>query len=156
MKNIEKGIVGACITASAMPSPCVAKVLRDLRAHKNRPPEIVEARSTLEVKLVALAAEPRTEADLEKIDQALVVKAEEISGGGRGARGDELFHEAVTGAAKSAVMQKVMSFIAEMVLETHHKIATAIRAGDASGATEAMQEHTEMVSDVPLLKEDEA
>lgn len=157
--------------AVLMYRPSVAKVLRELRAHKSRLPEIVEARSTLEVKLAALAAERRTEADLEKIDQALVVMAEEIKEGGRGARGDELFHEAVTGAAKSAVLQKLMTFIAEMVLETrieslgqpgrperslesHKKIAYAIRRGDAEGAAVAMGEHIELVSDVALLKDE--
>lgn len=157
--------------AVLMYRPSVAKVLRELRAHRSRLPEIVEARSTLEIKLAALAAERRTEADLERIDQALVVMAEEIKEGGRGARGDELFHEAVTGAAKSAVLQKLMTFIAEMVLETrieslgqpgrperslesHHKIADAIRRGDSAGAANAMGEHIELVSDVALLKDE--
>lgn len=157
--------------AVLMYRPSVAKVLRELQAHKNRLPEIVEARSTLEVKLAALAAERRTDADLAKIDQALVVMDAEIKEGGRGARGDELFHEAVTGAAKSAVLQKLMTFIAEMVLETrieslgqpgrperslesHHKIADAIRRGDAEGAAAAMGEHIELVSDVALLKDE--
>ena len=157
--------------AVLMYRPSVATVLRDLRAHKNRLPEIVEARSTLEVKLAALAAERRTEADLQKIDEALEVMAAEIGDGGRGAHGDELFHEAITGAAKSSVLQKLMTFIAEMVLETrieslgqpgrperslesHQKIADAIRRADAQGAADAMGEHIEMVSDVALLKDD--
>ncbi|MEF9981946.1 MULTISPECIES: FadR/GntR family transcriptional regulator [Micrococcaceae] len=150
--------------------PSVATVLRELREHKNRLPDIVEARSTLEVKLAALAAARRTEADLRKIDHALEVMAAEIGEGGRGERGDELFHEAITAAAKSAVLQKLMTFIAEMVLETrieslgqpgrperslesHLKIADAIRRGDATGAAAAMGEHIEMVSDVALLRD---
>ncbi|MEF9874873.1 FadR/GntR family transcriptional regulator [Micrococcus antarcticus] len=150
--------------------PSVATVLRELREHKNRLPDIVEARSTLEVKLAALAAARRTEADLRKIDHALEVMAAEIGEGGRGEHGDELFHEAITAAAKSAVLQKLMTFIAEMVLETrieslgqpgrperslesHLKIADAIRRGDATGAAAAMGEHIEMVSDVALLRD---
>lgn len=150
--------------------PSVATVLRELREHKNRLPEIVEARSTLEVKLAALAAERRTDADLRKIDQALELMDSEISDGGRGARGDELFHEAITAAANSSVLEKLMAFIAEMVLETrleslgqpgrperslesHRKIADAIRRQDAQGAAKAMGEHIDMVSDVALLKE---
>jgi Transcriptional regulators len=134
-------------------------------------PEIVEARSTLEVKLAGLAAERRTDEDLKKIDHALLVMAGEIQDGGRGAHGDELFHEAVTAAAKSAVLQKLMTFIAEMVLETrieslgqpgrperslesHKKIADAIRRGDSAAAALAMGEHIELVSDVALLKEE--
>lgn len=150
--------------------PSVATVLRELREHENRLPDIVEARSTLEVKLASLAAQRRTEADLIKIDQALEVMADEIKNGGRGEKGDELFHEAITAAAKSSVLQKLMTFISEMVLETrleslgqpgrperslesHRKIADAIGDGNSEAAATAMQEHIELVSDVALLKE---
>ncbi|WP_370514981.1 FadR/GntR family transcriptional regulator [Glutamicibacter sp. JC586] len=150
--------------------PSVATVLRELREHENRLPEIVEARSTLEVKLASLAAQRRTDADLKKINQALTVMSQEIKNGGRGEKGDELFHEAITGAAKSSVLQKLMTFISEMVLETrleslgqpgrperslesHRKIAEAISDGDGEAAAVAMQEHIELVSDVALLKD---
>lgn len=150
--------------------PSVATVLRELHEHKNRLPDIVEARSTLEVKLASLAAERRTDDDLNRINHALEVMAQEIADGDRGEKGDELFHEAITGAAKSSVLQKLMTFISEMVLETrleslgqpgrperslesHRKITEAIAAGDPKGAAAAMQEHIELVSDVALLKE---
>ncbi|MET0978932.1 MAG: FCD domain-containing protein, partial [Paeniglutamicibacter terrestris] len=127
--------------------PSISTVLRDLREHQNRLPEIVEARSTLEVKLAGLAAERRTDEDLDRISAALQVMAQEIADGGRGAHGDELFHEAVTAAAHSRVLAQLMTFIAEMVLETrleslgqpgrperslesHEVIAKAIRDGD--------------------------
>lgn len=149
--------------------PSIATVLRDLREHQNRLPEIVEARSTLEVKLAGLAAERRTAEDLDRIDGALDVMAREIASGERGARGDELFHEAVTAAAHSAVLAQLMAFISEMVLETrleslgqpgrpgvslasHRRIAAAIRSGDAVGAAVAMEEHIALVSDVALLR----
>ncbi|MCU1515856.1 MAG: FadR family transcriptional regulator [Pseudarthrobacter sp.] len=149
--------------------PSVASVIKGLREHRSRLPEIVEARSTLEVKLAALAAERRTEQDLAAIDSALEVMAAEIGEGDRGAHGDELFHQAVTGAAHSAVLAQLMAVIAEMVLETrieslgqpgrpeqslasHRKIADAIRAQDPDRAAEAMLAHIEMVSDVELLR----
>lgn len=64
-----------------------------------------------------------------------------------------------------------MTFIAEMVLETrieflgqpgrperslesHQKIADAIRRGDSALAASAMGEHIELVSDVALLKDE--
>lgn len=150
--------------------PSIATVLRELRAHENRLPDIVEARSTLEVKLASLAALRRTDEDLQRIEQALEVMAEEIAGGDRGERGDELFHQAITASAKSQVLQQLMAFIAEMILETrieslgqpgrpevslesHRKIAAAIRAQDPEAAAAAMAEHIELVSDVALLKE---
>ena len=149
--------------------PRIATVIKSLREHRNRLPEIVEARSTLEVKLADLAAIRRTDADLHAIDSALEVMAADIEGGGRGLQGDELFHQAVTAAAHSAVMAQLMTFIAEMILETrmeslgqpgrpeqslasHRKIADAIRAQDPDNAAEAMLAHIELVSDVELLR----
>lgn len=149
--------------------PSIATVIKSLREHRNRLPEIVEARSTLEVKLAGLAAIRRTDADLRAIDSALEVMRVDIEGGGRGLEGDELFHQAVTGAAHSAVMAQLMTFIAEMILETrmeslgqpgrpeeslasHRKIADAIRAQDPDAAAEAMLAHIELVSDVELLR----
>ncbi len=147
----------------------VATVIKGLREHQSRLPDIVEARSTLEVRLAALAAERRTEEDLAAIDHALESMRAEIDGGDRGAHGDELFHQSVTAAAHSPVMAQLMAFIAEMVLETrleslaqpgrpeqsltsHRSIAAAIRAQDATAAADAMHEHIELVSDVALLR----
>lgn len=149
--------------------PSVASVIKGLREHRSRLPEIVEARSTLEVKLAALAAARRTDEDLAAIDEALDVMAKEINDGERGTRGDELFHEAITAAAHSSVLAQLMAFIAEMILETrmeslgqpgrpeqslasHRKIAAAIRNQDAEEAAEAMLAHIELVSDVELLR----
>ncbi|MHA7179717.1 FadR/GntR family transcriptional regulator [Arthrobacter sp. MDB2-24] len=147
----------------------VASVIKGLREHRSRLPDIVEARSTLEVKLAALAAERHTEEDLAAIATALEVMKSEIDDGDRGAHGDELFHQAVTAAAHSPVMAQLMAFIGEMILETrleslaqpgrpeqslesHRAIAQAIQAQDSAAAAEAMQRHIELVSDVALLK----
>lgn len=149
--------------------PSIATVIRNLREHQNRLPEITEARSTLEVKLASFAAERRSAADLVAIDAALDSMAAEIAAGDRGTHGDELFHQAVTAAAHSPVLAQLMAFIAEMVLETrieslgqpgrpeqslksHRVIAEAIRSQDASAAATAMQAHIDLVSDVALLK----
>ncbi|TFD59299.1 FadR family transcriptional regulator [Cryobacterium sp. Hh7] len=149
--------------------PSIATVISGLREHRNRLPEIVEARSTLEVKLAELAAERRTDADLLAIEDALRVMAEEIAVGDRGSHGDELFHQAVTTAAHSPVLAQLMAFIAEMILETrleslaqpgrpeqslasHRAITAAIRSQDADEAAAKMLAHIELVSDVALLK----
>lgn len=149
--------------------PNVPSVIKGLREHRSRLPEIVEARSTLEVKLAELAAARRSDGDMEAIDAALEAMAEEVASGAKGAHGDELFHQAVTAAAHSAVLGQLMTFIAGMVLETrleslgqpgrpeqslasHRRIADAIRAQDPAGAAAAMLEHIELVSDVALLK----
>lgn len=149
--------------------PTLAGVIRQLRDHEKRLPDITEARSTLEVKLASLAAERRTAEDVDRIRDALQVMSDEIDAGERGAHGDELFHQAITQAARSSVLQQLMAFIAEMVLETrleslsqpgrpeqslasHRAILDAIEAGEPTAAGKAMQEHIAMVSDVALLK----
>lgn len=152
--------------------PSIASVIRALREHENRIPDIVEARETLEVKLATLAAERRTDEDLDHIESALSIMEREIAEGGRGEHGDELFHQAVTASAHSSVLEQLMVFIGEMVLETrleslgqpgrperslqsHRRILEAIEAGDADAAATAMEDHIEMVSDVALLRSDE-
>jgi GntR family transcriptional repressor for pyruvate dehydrogenase complex len=133
-------------------------------------PEVIEARDALETKLAALAAERRTEADVEAISAALAEMARDIEAGGRGVQGDELFHGAVTAAAYSPLLASMMATLRELIVETrieslsqpgrprdslagHQKIADAIIAGDPLAAYAAMHEHVMMVSDVALLRE---
>ena len=92
----------------------------------------------------------------------------DIDAGGRGVEGDELFHAAVTAAAASGLLSKMMREIGELVLETrieslgqpgrpreslaaHRRIADAIRAGDPAAAAAAMHAHVMQVSDVAIL-----
>jgi GntR family transcriptional repressor for pyruvate dehydrogenase complex len=157
---------GAVLVESSGPS----KVVEALRRHAQRLPDIIEAREALESKLAGLAAVRRTEEDLAHIDEALAVMAGDIAAGGRGVEGDELFHAAVTAAGHSALLQRLMGEISDLVRETrieslsqpdrpaeslagHRKIAAAIRARDAAAATAAMTDHVERVSDVALLRD---
>jgi GntR family transcriptional repressor for pyruvate dehydrogenase complex len=147
-----------------------SKVVDALRRHAQQLPDIIEAREALESKLAALAAVRRTDDDLARIDAALEVMATDIAAGGRGVEGDELFHAAVTTAGHSALLQRLMGEISELVKETrieslsqperpreslegHRRIAAAIRERDAAAATEAMRDHVERVSDVALLRD---
>jgi GntR family transcriptional repressor for pyruvate dehydrogenase complex len=148
-----------------------SKVVDALRRHAQRLPEIIEAREALESKLAGLAAARRTDEDLARIDEALAVMAHDIDAGGRGVEGDELFHAAVTAAGHSALLQRLMGEISDLVRETrigslaqpdrpaeslaaHRRIATAIRSRDAAAATTAMSDHVERVSDVALLRDE--
>jgi GntR family transcriptional repressor for pyruvate dehydrogenase complex len=147
-----------------------SKVVDALRRHAQQLPDIIEAREALESKLAALAAVRRTDDDLARIEAALEVMAKDIAAGGRGVEGDELFHAAVTTAGHSALLQRLMGEISELVKETrieslsqperpreslegHRRIAAAIRERDAAAATEAMRDHVERVSDVALLRD---
>lgn len=146
-------------------------VLSAVEAHTRQLPEVIEAREALEVKLASLAAERRTDEDLRRIDEALDAMAESVDRGERGLEGDELFHGAVTAAARSNLLADLMKEISEAIratrieslsqperphqsLASHRKIAEAIRAGDAAGAADAMAEHIRLVSDVALLRDE--
>ncbi|MFD1860846.1 FadR family transcriptional regulator [Aeromicrobium camelliae] len=147
-----------------------SRVVEAIRDHAKRIPEVIDARDALETKLASLAAERRTEEDLERIDEALRVMEADIEAGGRGDEGDELFHGAVTAAAHSDLLARMMAEIGELIAETrieslgqpgrprdslaaHRRVADAIRAGDAAEAARAMHAHIEQVSDVAILNE---
>jgi GntR family transcriptional repressor for pyruvate dehydrogenase complex len=147
-----------------------AKVLDALRAHAKRLPDIIDARDALETKIAALAASRRTDDDLAAIDGALDVMEADIDAAGRGVAGDEQFHAAITAAAHSSLLEKMMQQISELILETrieslsqpgrprdslaaHRRIADAIRLGDPDLAAAAMHHHVAQVSDVAILRD---
>ena len=149
--------------------PSSAVVLRGLREHTDRLPDIVDARSAVETKIAELAALRRTPEDLAAVEDALELMARDIAAGGRGLEGDELFHAAVTAAAHSSVLARLMTHISDLVRETrieslsqrgrpqrslqsHWAIAEAIRNRDADGAAQSMAEHIQLVSDIAALK----
>jgi GntR family transcriptional repressor for pyruvate dehydrogenase complex len=94
----------------------------------------------------------------------------EIEAGDRGVVGDEMFHEAITAAAHSSLLAKLMNEISGLIRETrieslsqedrpraslkgHRRIAEAVRRQDARGASRAMADHLRLVSDVALLRD---
>ncbi len=145
------------------------RIVDAIRAHADRLPEVIETRDALETKIAGLAAARRTDEDMERIDDALAAMQADIEAGGRGVEGDERFHGAVTAAAHSLLLARLMDEIGDLIRETrieslsqperprnslagHREIAEAIRAGDAAAASAAMHAHVEMVSDVALLR----
>lgn len=145
-------------------------IVEAIRAHADRLPEIIDTRDALETKLAALAAVRRTDEDLRRIDEALDAMAADIEAGGRGVEGDERFHGAVTAAAHSLLLARLMDEISDLIKETrieslsqpdrplaslagHRTIAEAVRDRDPDAASEAMHAHVAMVSDVALLRE---
>jgi len=146
------------------------RIVEAIRAHADRIPEIIDTRDALETKIAALAAVRRTDEDLARIDEALAAMEADIDAGGRGVEGDERFHGAVTAAAHSLLLARLMDEIGDLIRETrieslsqpdrprdslagHQAIADAIRAQRPEAASEAMHAHVAMVSDVPLLHE---
>jgi DNA-binding FadR family transcriptional regulator len=151
-------------------APGPRRIVEAIRAHANRLPEIIDTRDALETKIAALAAQRRTAEDLARIDEALAAMASEVEAGERGVEGDERFHGAVTTAAHSLLLARLMDEIRDLIRETrieslsqpgrpsdslagHRAIADAIRAGDPEAAAAAMHAHVVMVSDVAVLRE---
>ncbi len=154
---------------AAPDADAAARTVEAIRAHADRLPEIIDTRDALETKLAALAAQRRTDEDLARIDAALATMATDVEAGGRGVEGDELFHGAVTAAAHSLLLARLMEEISELIRETrleslaqpgrprdslagHRAVAEAILAGDPTAAATAMHDHVAMVSDVALLR----
>ena len=151
-------------------APGPRRIVEAIRAHAHRLPEIIDTRDALETKIAALAAQRRTPEDLVRIDEALAAMASEVGSGERGVDGDERFHGAVTAAAHSLLLARLMDEIRDLIRETrieslsqpgrpieslagHRAIAEAIRAGDPEAAAAAMHAHVVMVSDVAVLRE---
>lgn len=150
-------------------SPGTSRIVEAVRAHADRLPEIIETRDALETKIASLAASRRTDDDLQRIEDALTFMEDDVAAGGRGVEGDERFHAAVTAAAHSQLLSRLMGEIAHLIRATrieslsqpdrpraslagHRAIADAIRASDPDLAARAMHAHVEMVSDVAVLR----
>jgi GntR family transcriptional regulator, transcriptional repressor for pyruvate dehydrogenase complex len=142
--------------------------VEQLVERRKRLPEVLEAREALETKLAELAAERRTDTELETIREALDFMRDEIDGGDNGVEGDRRFHAAVTAAAHSSLLAEFMKTIAEQITESrteslrqpgrpsrslaqHTAIYEAIAAGDAKKAAAAMRKHVRTVAKVRLL-----
>ena len=58
--------------------------------------------------LAGLAAARRTDTEMAAIDAAIATMEAEVEAGDRGVLGDEMFHEAITAAAHSSLLAKLM------------------------------------------------
>src|SRR3954463_7983718 len=94
------------------------RISEAIRAHAHRLPEIIDTRDALETKIAALAAARRTDEDLARIDDAIADMARDIEAGGRGVEGDERFHGAVTAAAHSLLLARLMDEIGDLIKES--------------------------------------
>jgi GntR family transcriptional regulator, transcriptional repressor for pyruvate dehydrogenase complex len=116
-----------------------------------------EVRRTLEVEIVGLAAERRTEEDLAVIEQLLAEAPNTWEDQERFAQHDLAFHNALAQAAHNEIFLFVLNSLADIMLEVrriaftvpglpssaqqfHHNIVSRIRAGDPQGAQQAMHE----------------
>lgn len=121
--------------------------------------ELVETRISLELKTVCLAAEKRSEADLDKIKEALDAYKAKIIKGKDYLEEDLLFHLAIAKASKNSTMLTLMLLITPPILATyerdtvcegdkavseiekHEEIYLAIKSKDLKLAKKMMEDH---------------
>lgn len=142
--------------------------LTDLMEIKRRLPDILDAREAIEVRLAALAAQRRTDADVAACGAALAEMEREIAEGRLGEAGDQAFHRGVVSAAKSELLAHMYEIIVDDIatsrheslsqvgrppesLAQHRRILAAIQAGDGAAAADAMRDHLRSVGAVKLL-----
>ncbi|OEV13632.1 FadR/GntR family transcriptional regulator [Streptomyces nanshensis] len=146
-----------------------AEPVERLVERQRRLPDVLDAREALETKLAELAAERRTEEDLEAMRDALGAMESDIADGGHGVEGDRRFHAAVTAAGHSTLLAEFMRSISESIAESrteslrqpgrptrsldqHARILAAVERGDGKAAAAAMRRHVRTVAKVRLLE----
>lgn len=122
-------------------------------------PMIWEVREAVETQAARLAAQRRTEDDLEHMRAALEAMEESVSTGGEGIVGDRRFHEAILAASHNPMLARLFEQLADAIdrtsqsslslkgqppisLSAHRGIYEAIERGDAQLAGERMRDHT--------------
>lgn len=131
-----------------------------MRRHSDELGDIFEFRTTVETKLAALAAERRTDEDLQAMERA-AAKERHPQDWSSLFRTDMDLHKSIAQAARSPRLEQAMMaargglFIPvdlahleerqHQVHDTHDAILTAIRDKDAASAAELMRQHIELV-----------
>lgn len=140
---------------------------RRMRSSALRLPDtdVTDAREAIEVKLAELAAVRRNAQDLRAMEESVAAMAEEVAHGQIGTEAAEGFHGAVTRAARSGVLARLMADLKaefdaarllclehpdrpQRSLEHHRLILEAIRSGDPDAAAEAMRLHLRVMADL--------
>ena len=120
--------------------------------------DLFETRQTLELRLASLAAERRTEDDLQNMRNALGAMKESIGMPAQWIQHEMRFHECIVHAAKNEVMRTMMEMLSRMLMESrretvqlltnyeesyrsHDIIYVEIEKQDPAGAAHATVEH---------------
>jgi GntR family transcriptional regulator, transcriptional repressor for pyruvate dehydrogenase complex len=120
--------------------------------------ELFEVRKILEVETAGLAAERRTDEDVERMRRAIEAMDRGMDSADRYIAGDLEFHQAVVAATGNNLARDVMMAIRDVMrrallsifrvpgspessAKQHRQIFEAVVAGDAAAARERMREH---------------
>ncbi|MCX6550301.1 MAG: FadR/GntR family transcriptional regulator [Acidobacteria bacterium] len=132
-------------------------------------PDLFETRQTMEVKLAALAAERRTEQDLENMRIALAGMRASAGVPDRWCEHDVEFHTRIVEAAKNTVMASIVEMLAHLLvqsrnetvrlltdyegsLRSHERIFEEIERQDSACAAKALAEHFRLMEDRARLR----
>lgn len=124
--------------------------------------ELFEIRRVLEVEMAGLAAERRTEADIDRMRAAIDAMDEGIDSADRYIAGDLEFHQAVVAATGNRIARSMMEAIRDVMrralhsvyripgspeksLQQHRDILDAVVAGRPDEARDLVREHLERV-----------
>jgi GntR family transcriptional repressor for pyruvate dehydrogenase complex len=146
-------------------SPVRRRLVEAVRHGPTRLTDVVEVVDALLPKVAALAAERRTDADLERLEAALDAMQVQIAQGHRGEAGADAFHEAVSAASRSALLADLVTEVLDVVrparldslsrpgrpgevLAALRGVTATIRDGDPEAAAAAMHEYGRLVADV--------
>ena len=124
--------------------------------------QIVEVRRALEAEVAALAAQRRTQADVERIRQSIIALEKAVQAGGDGVSEDVRFHRAIAEAARNPFLIGTLEYLgqflqgatrvtranearradfARQVADEHEQISQAIEAGDVAAARRSAARH---------------
>jgi GntR family transcriptional repressor for pyruvate dehydrogenase complex len=127
--------------------------------------ELMDARLILEPAICWLAAQRRTECDLNTIEAILTRQRRRVEQGDVAVEEDSAFHLALAEATHNQVLPRLIATINDLLLESrlrslrtpdrprrsldgHLRIAAALRAGDADAARQAMHDHVTEIATI--------
>ena len=98
---------------------------------------LVETRILLELKTVRLAAQRRTDADLEKMEAALTAYKEKVMNNEDAVQEDLLFHLAIAQACRNSTINRMMLIITPEIINNFEKYHVC----DKNQGKKRIQEH---------------
>jgi GntR family transcriptional repressor for pyruvate dehydrogenase complex len=168
--DIRQG--GGSFVRKVNPADVKLPQLETLLLSKQTVLELLEARKALEVANAGLAAEKRTEADLEAFADVLAAMEEHLGDEEEGERADVRFHRTLAASTHNSIMVRLLDTISgqmelairetrrlqmyadkavsAQLLREHQAVFAAVRERDAAAAQQAMRDHLYHVEQVLL------